>query len=156
MNLTLHRLMAAAGVVLVLIGLLAVRLSVLGLDFWNAPKLQAQLQSEEQLDRTLDSKSEVVSQRTAMKEAIVRELAEGTLDLVQAAARFSRLHESQGNFMSLLHARYPGLTGEECICRNTIEFASSRIEDRSDGQAIMARLERQFRLFQASLRHPGA
>lgn len=156
MNLTLHRLMAAAGVVLVLVGLLAVRLSVLGLDFWNAPKLQAQLQSEEQLDRTLDSKSELVSQRTAMKDAIVRELAEGTLDLVQAAARFSRLHEAQGSFMSLLHARYPGLTDAECICRNTIEFASSRIEDRSDSQAIMDRLERQFRLFQASLRHRGA
>jgi hypothetical protein len=58
--------------------------------------------------------------------------------------------------MSLLHARYPGLTDVECICRNTIEFASSRIEDRSDSQAIMDRLERQFRLFQASLRHRGA
>jgi hypothetical protein len=156
MNLTLHRLMAAAGVVLVLVGLMAVRLSVLGLDFWNAPRLQAQLQNEEKLDRNLDSKTESVSQRTAIKDAIVRELAEGQLDLVQAAARFARLHESQANFMALLHSRYPDMTDEECICRNTIEFASGRIEDRPDGQEIMNRLERQFRLFQASLRRPGA
>lgn len=156
MNLTLHRVMAAAGVVLVLTGLLAIRLSAAGFDFWNAPKLQAELQTEEKLDRLLDSRSESVARRTALKDAIVQDLAEGRLDLVQAAKQFYSLHESPTYYLEILHSQYPNMTDEECICRNTIDYASTRLEDRPDGREVLGRLEREFRHFQMARIRSGA
>ena len=156
MNLTLHRLMAATGVVLILIGVVAVRLSAIGFDFWNAPKLQAELRTEESLDHLLDSKSELVARRTAAKDAIVQDLADGRLDLVQAANQFSGLYESPSDFLAVLRAHYPGLSDEECIYRNTIEYASTRLEDRPDGPEILARLNRQFNHLRLTHDRPGA
>jgi hypothetical protein len=155
MNVTLHRLLAVAGVALILGGLMTARLSAIGFDFWNAPKLQAELQSEQALDKSLDEQSQAIARRTAEKDAIVEEIAAGRLDMVHAADLFCRLHEGQANFMAVLREHYPHMTDEERICRNLIDFAATRVDDRPEGPGVIAQLEREFRQFQRSRVHSG-
>jgi hypothetical protein len=155
MNLTPHRVIAVAAVVLVLAGLLAARLSAIGFDFWNAPQLQAELENQQTLDKTLDAQSQLICRRTSEKDAIVEEIVNGRIDLVRAAALFYHLHESQPNFVALLREHYPDLTIEECLCRNAIDFTATRVEDRPEGRAVLAQLEWEFQQFRRSRVRPA-
>jgi hypothetical protein len=149
MKSTAQRITAAVAI-LIAFGLIAARLSAFDLDFWHVPDLAQQLEQEAQLDKDLDLQSESIARRLAAKEAIVEELASGRLDLVHAAAQVGDLNGARPDFVSLLRSHYPNLTDEECILRNTIEFAQARIGDRVDGPEVIARLERELRDFQRS------
>ena len=87
---------------------------------------------------------ESVKRRINTKQQIIEELAAGRLDLRGAASRFRNLNAANGNYMPMMHFKYPGRSDDECICLNVIEYASAELDARADGPTLLATLRSEF------------
>jgi hypothetical protein len=109
-------------------------------------------------DRALDELFRAVRRRSAAKERLAEQVAEGRLALTDAAARFRDLDRQPPPFHwdHFRHA-YPGRSDEERHCREVIRFVRVT-QDRPDSGAVAARLEAELRdlLDRGALRLPEA
>jgi hypothetical protein len=119
----------------------------LGLDVWNLPELQWDLEAKRQRGAELQRESELVQQRIAAKYEIIEELAARKATLREAVARFRELDARYPA------CRYPGKHGLVGDCSD--EEAGGRIvawvygeyRQRMPAQVdgIVARLEEELR-----------
>jgi len=124
-------------------------LACAGLDFWNLPQLNRDLEIAEQASEEMDVESAAVQQRITLKERIVTELIDGQLDLLDAAARFRILNAADLRQQIQIHRRYPSLTNEERNCRSVMDYAECTLLRRADGDFVRLRLEREFQSIRA-------
>lgn len=121
-----------------------------GLDFWNLPTLEQEIEDGTAAGEAIEQATLATKNRIAIKEAIVRDLVEGDIDLPQAAARFRTLNAVYADYLPILHKLYPGRTDAECVCRNVIVYTAGLIENRPDKREILQRLESEYTLFRQS------
>jgi len=121
-----------------------------GLDFWNMPQLSRDVEESVQESNEMQLDFTSVQKRIAVKEQLMMDLFDGSTDLVQVAARFCELNVVYPDYVSQLRLRYRGLSDEECICRNVIDYAEAALKNRPDRTIQRARLEEQFRRFRGS------
>jgi hypothetical protein len=113
-------------------------LSDLGLDFWNLSELYRRHEQERVRALELDESSRNLVEREAAKARVTRDLLDGRLTLLQAAAWFGRLNRSLPS--GLDHSdRLDGAT----LCRQVIVWAFAELELRNDSRrdAVVARLQ---------------
>jgi hypothetical protein len=121
---------------------------------WSQPDLAAGLglssgggERQEQQNRQrraeLDRHDGIVLRRIMAKEAIVKDLLEGRLTLLEAAQRFQDLDEKSDERLDQYRLRYPGRSDGEKRCRQVIDWVRTRLEDRPPSQAaaLLQRLE---------------
>jgi len=70
---------------------------------------------------------------------------DGRLTLAKAAARFRAINASRPHHKPVRLDHYPGQTDEERVCRQVISYVESKLADRPDASAILARLECQLK-----------
>jgi hypothetical protein len=136
---------AAAGVTLAAPGLPR----RLGLDFWAAGGLRREMEATRRAIERVDDELAEVRERAAIKDAVLSELAAGRLTLREAAeqCREATPPSAWAAHLANLRFHHPGLTDEECVCRNLIagvrlELAGSK--SAAVGAAV-ARLEAEWR-----------
>jgi len=121
-----------------------------GLDFWNLPTLNQEIEEGAAAGEALEQASLATKNRIAIKDQIVRDLVDGDIDLPQAADRFRTLNTGYADYLSILHRLYPGGTDAECVYRNVIEYTAALIENRPDKREILQRLEAEYARFRQS------
>jgi hypothetical protein len=124
-------------------------LACAGLDFWNLPQLNRDIEIAEQAGQKMEVKSAAVQQRIRIKDQIVAELINGQVDLLDAAARFRILNAADPRQLIQIRRRYPDLTKEECHFRSVIDYAECTLPRRADGDFVRLRLEREFQSIRA-------
>src|SRR5262245_20571518 len=126
------------------------------LDFWNLPTLNQEIEDGAAAGETFESASSAALRRIALKDEIVRDLIEGDIDLLGAAAQFRNLNAVDLDFLQRLRAQYPRRTDQERVCRNVIDYAMAVIGRRPDKAEILQRLESEYtRFHQSQFRHPA-
>jgi hypothetical protein len=120
-------------------------------ELW--PKLYRERQRSEELQAAFHS----VQERIDGKRRVVRELLDGRVTLLEAAARFHELCAASPAIIAGLHQRYPGCSSDaECYCRSLIRHAEDALADRPDRAAVLARLQAELddHFAHGSLRRP--
>jgi hypothetical protein len=113
----------------------------LGLDFWNAPELQARIERNLRLHDELEQKDVEVLRRIDAKETIVADLVAGRATLAEAATHFKILNAARPDYQTIIRAVYPGATDDERICRNVIAFVEAHVTaGNRAGRGIVERL----------------
>lgn len=102
----------------------------LGIDFWNLPSLQEELQELREAGQKLTAEDEAVLRRIRLKNTIISELLDGRITLFEAAAEFRELSAAHPQYMQMLTMRYPYRSANEIYCLNVIEFVESNIQCR--------------------------
>jgi hypothetical protein len=106
---------------------------------------QGQWGEDDQLYYPADETNHLIVQRIHEKNRVTEELLDGRLTLFEAAAIFLRLDQQPPTI--LCHPQYVGLPKEEAACRQVIEWARQRMDDRSPDAAeqFVKHLEEQLR-----------
>jgi hypothetical protein len=128
-----------------------------GTDSWAPPALDGT--DPDAGDRELDELSRAVQRRTAEKERMAAQVAEGRLTLPDAAARFRDLDRQPPPFYwDQFRHEYPGRSDEERHCREVISYVRALQDGPDRGAAVAARLEAELRdlLDRGDLRLPKA
>jgi hypothetical protein len=129
-------------VVLLLCGVVWV--GVRGTDWWAGPGTGDGLDPEARRGRPNDDEQfRAIRRRIETKHRLAREVIDGRLTLLEAAARFRDLDLEPPPFaQNGLRCRYPGVSDDELHCREVIFFVHAELRDRPGTDAhIMARLE---------------
>jgi hypothetical protein len=126
----------------------------------GAPPAADSEQAVEAEGRRLDALSKGVVRRATTKEAVVQDLIDGRLGLLEAAARFRDLNERLPAFpWGEFRQVYPGGSDDERHCRQVIAFVLANVRSRPEGDAaVVGRLEAELqgRLDRGDLRLPKA
>lgn len=117
--------------------------SSVGLDVWNLPALQTEIDDQVEFERSLATRDDDIRQRIEVKEILVADLIAGRTTLAEVTAQFLTLNRSQPHYMEALRSTYPGLGDEEMVARTVLGFVSARVRTESaDRQAeVMSRLD---------------
>ena len=94
----------------------------------------------------LRAESVAVYQRLQMKTAIRREVIEGTMTLAEGSRRLLDLVENDAGQLTALRIDHAGSTDEEKAARSLITCARSILQYSPELQAVVGRLEREFRV----------
>lgn len=111
-----------------------------GMDVWNVPELQQQLDAASDESARLRTEDDVVLQRIAVKEAIVKELIAGHTTLAETTDRFAEMNANRPQALAVIRLAYPGATDQEKTARNVISYALGRTPV-ADRAALSRRLE---------------
>jgi WD40 repeat protein len=148
MRITNLKIITAIVAVLTLAGLglgkLAYKLvSVRGADWWAGPGTGDGLDPEAWRGRQNDEQFRALLRRLKAKNRLAREVIDGRLTLLEAAARFRNLDLKPPPFAwDALRSIYPGASDDELHCREVIFFVRAEQRDRPGTDAgIVARLE---------------
>jgi hypothetical protein len=104
--------------------------------FWSESWLRIAAPEEQQRRKELNRRQQETQQRLTLKQAVVRDLAEGRLELLEAAARLRELDRRNPEFSwELFRQQMPGSSDEERHCRQVIRLirtlsATEAYEDR--------------------------
>jgi len=114
--------------------------SKLGLDLWNLPQLERDIENQQRVAANLASQQQAINGRAAGKSRVTRELLDERLSLVQAAAWFRHLDD---NMPGTAPDYLPGKTEGERYCREVILWAQAESRDWSTDRAaeVTCRLE---------------
>jgi hypothetical protein len=117
-----------------------------GLDIWDVPALQKEIETEANLGLDLNLEIEESKSRLELKEQLIANLRAGRITLKEVTAAFLTLNESQPVSMFLIRSIYQGATDEEKTARNAIAFAIQRKSDSPARETeVLARLLTEFR-----------
>jgi hypothetical protein len=108
-----------------------------GTGFWATPS------SEDRASSPAAEEVAGVIRRIDAKEELGREVVAGRLALVDAAARFRELDEQPPKFhYEEFRDSHPGMTDDECRCREVILFLRSMLAARGERDSpVVSRLE---------------
>jgi hypothetical protein len=118
--------------------------STLGLDVWNVPALKAELRDMTEESGRLDSESEDVRRRVAVKEQIIAELIARRMTLAEATDRFVQLNSYRPEILEVIRAKYPSGSDFEKTARNVIDYVLVRVAV-PERPAVARRLESELR-----------
>src|SRR5215204_486972 len=93
-----------------------------GLDLWNLPKLNSQVDANLRREAELGQQVQSTLTRLTAKAAVVNELRDGSLTLREAAIRFRNLNSQNPNFVSMMQLSRPAANADECQYWNVIDF----------------------------------
>lgn len=126
-----------------------------GVDVWNLPDLQEQLDDATEQGRELDSSDEMYRRRIEVKEALMADLIAGRVTLAEATDRFLTLSALHPEQLDAIRAAFPGSSDREKVARNVVQYANSRIPAGPQKAAVVARFEAEFDQLVSSL-HGGS
>lgn len=116
---------------------------------WTLLDAQADLQHEDEHRARLEAEGQDVLYRIAVKRQVVEEVIAGRLSLPEAAAWFRELNGAYSIHLSVLRRQHPGLSDDEILYRNVIDFVDSHLERRPEESAVvLARLEAELTAWQ--------
>jgi hypothetical protein len=121
-------------------------LGELGLDLWEWPNWQRELDAECERDGDLSRLWQTALRRERMKDQICLELIDGRLALRDAARHFAELPDPPDRLWEDIRLSFAGAGDEERMCRHVIEWACDllgRVPARQD--ALRRRLQEELR-----------
>ena len=113
-----------------------------GLDLWNLPRVNRQLEQQARRSEDLDSRLDLTLQRIEIKQQVVDGLLAGQMTLHEAAAKFRELTRAVPLYMSIIRSHYPSLGEEEMFCRYVLEYSRRSTGSQKKLADIISRLER--------------
>jgi hypothetical protein len=117
----------------------------LGLNIWEWPGWQRNLDSQVERKQELMRRWQVSERRDQMKSAICRDLLAGRLTLREAARRFEELPEPSDHLQEDLRFQFPQGTDEERMCLHVLLWAGDLTGPPSaDGVEPLRRLREEF------------
>jgi hypothetical protein len=119
--------------------------SRVGLDVWNVARLERDRAAQDRRAALLDTQCEIIRDRCAAKEHVVRDLLARRLTLLEAASDFRSLNAEPPDFPCPPPEEYPGRTENERYCRLVLDRVRSASEDLTPSHAdeILRLLEEQ-------------
>jgi hypothetical protein len=141
------RLTVTAAVTITLVGLLVLAgpgaLGRLGINVDDLPGLLQRIQGERARGAEIDTCLAAVAARGRATSAVVRELIDGKVSLLRAAARVRDLYATDPNESEWLLTAEGNSDGER-LCRRVIGWAEAMLRDTPErGATVAARLERE-------------
>ena len=95
---------------------------------------------QERIDQEIEERMRVISRSHEAKLAISRDLANGTLTLLEAASMTRDLHRDDAEFLTrAFRYRHPTMSDAERFCREILNYVPNR---RSGGQNLDTSFER--------------
>jgi hypothetical protein len=98
-----------------------------GLDVWNLPTLQNQIETSARNDLTMNAEIEDNRNRLAMKTLLIDELVAQRTNLKEVTEQFLILNQNRQSTTFAIRASYAGATDEEKTARNVIALAGMRL-----------------------------
>jgi hypothetical protein len=98
-----------------------------GLDVWNLPTLQNQLETSARNDFAMNAEIEDNRNRLAMKTQLIDELVAQRTSLKEVTDQFLVLNQNRQSTTFAIRASYSGATIEEKTARNVIAVAEMRL-----------------------------
>ncbi len=122
----------------------------LGFDFWSLSDLDPEFHAEQRRRADLDALDATALQRVALKDAVIRDLLNGRMTLVEAAGQFRRINDNYANADAILRLMFPGTTTEEALCRNVLTFVEMSLQNEPDqGAPVLHELRGELALLSA-------
>jgi hypothetical protein len=120
--------------------------AALGIDVWNLPALQEQVEADATRGRELDKLDADVLRRMELKDRLVSDLIEGRTTLADVTAEFIRLNRDRPGYATAIRTTYAGRTDEERTARSILYCASRQLSHLppTSRAAITTRLENEF------------
>jgi hypothetical protein len=112
-------------------------------DLRDSSELSRRLSECECRRDQLNGRSSLVTERIALKEALVYELLDGRSDLDGVAEQFRQLNAQDERALVVLRSRYGQLSEEELATRNVLDYATARAKDRPTRSDSIETLNRQ-------------
>jgi hypothetical protein len=116
-----------------------------GLDFWNAPEAQHDLDYCRRVGEELEQQRQLVEYRLEYKREVANQVFARRLTLEEAGKRFRELGVYGPAFFSVLRRLYPGVSDDELLCRNVIDTVKYLPISAEESARAVAGLERQLR-----------
>lgn len=144
----LTHLTVTAAVAITCVGLLVLAvpgvLERLGINVGDLPELLRRMHSEHARSAELDACSAALAARSRATSEVVRELIDGKVSLLRAAARVRDLFGTDANGCEWLLCSAEGNSDGERLCRRVISWAEAHLRDTPErGAAVAARLQRE-------------
>jgi hypothetical protein len=98
-----------------------------GLDVWNLPTLQIQIETSARNDLAMNAEIEDNRNRLAMKTLLIDELVAQRTNLKEVTEQFLILNQNRQSTTFAIRASYSGATDEEKTARNVIALAGMRL-----------------------------
>ena len=123
-----------------------------GLDVWNLPELERNLAAHEDLRQQLEHKDDIIVERIAAKENVIRELIKEHLTLPEAAARFRKLNTESESCPGSPPDCFPGQTESERYCRQVLRWVEIETQtwQPAEAEEVRCRLEAELDLLLVS------
>jgi hypothetical protein len=119
-------------------------LDELDLQFWRLPEYQEALVREDRRKADLEALFQTVLDHSGTKSAVGRELVAGRMTLAEATERFRELFSHSPGALDAVYLSEQGRTKAERLCRHTIRWVQSTLNDRpAEAREVGRRLEAQ-------------
>ena len=115
-----------------------------GLDFWNLPRINRQLELQARRSEDLDARFESALSRIEMRQQVLDELLAGQITLREAAAKFRELTLAVPKHAELIALHYPNMTEDEMYCRYVLDYLRRYTGLDKEPTPAMIRLQREF------------
>jgi hypothetical protein len=121
-----------------------------GLDIFQTQEHREEMKRHVEYGKQLDLIDQELRRHIRIKDQLIIELIAGKKTLTEVTTEFLVLNQSQAATMDVLRREYPGLTDEEKIARNVIEYATADLDHSYADQkeVVLARLEAEFEQLQ--------
>lgn len=111
-----------------------------GLDVWNVESAERELAAANRAQEQLAADDVTILNRITAKESLTDEVIASRLSLADAAAQFLALSSDSPIYLAYLRDTYPDGTDDERAARNVIEYASQRVANPTERDALTRRL----------------
>ena len=111
----------------------------LGVDFWDVPTLNRQIEQDRRQAEEFDANSMATVQRLREKTAIAADLVAGNVTLCEAAVRYRDLNAAAPHVLATLRERYPDCSDDERHCRNLLDFVGAEWPRSPETEACLKR-----------------
>lgn len=116
---------------------------------------QSMLTEQQAIGNDLVVRSQAITERIELKEALVTDLVEGHATLADTAAKFHELNRDVPTCMSAIRMRYPEASDDERMVLNVLDFASIRDMDETERNTVMGRLAAEYETMFGHRYHPS-
>ena len=115
---------------------------VMGFDFWNADKYQAELLAEKARAEQLATKSHEAVNRLILRAEITQDIIADRITLAEAAEEFMVMNQSSEDLAEMVRFNFPAPTVEASTVLQVFAFVRVQLEHYSAGEReqIMTRL----------------
>jgi hypothetical protein len=117
-------------------------------DAWQSPCVKAAFPAEQRREEDLNRHRAVLRRRAEVKTGLVRDVADGRLTLLEAAARLRELDRATPDFpWEVFRLGRPGMSDEERHCRELIgHLRGDVVLESGDENEVVRRWEEELRL----------
>jgi hypothetical protein len=119
---------AVSGVTAGVLSLQPVWLASVGLDLWNLPELQRQIERGRQRNLELERYGQGVLQRLEAKRETIVQLSAGRIRLPEAVAHFRFLNEQSPPALEVACLQFPAATVDESIRLQVLSWTEAHLD----------------------------